>query len=107
MKSNATMHKIARASAFLQGPRVIELPNGKKIIAVWNKPEELRRIYGREGFKISENQHETKVSTWADSFGDCGYIAGGVYYDISLNTGLIAQCEKLAISEGTDTILGV
>jgi hypothetical protein len=101
------MHSIARASAFLQGPRVIETSNGKKIIAVWNTPDELRRIYGREGFKISDNQHEAKVMTWADSFGDCGYIGGGVYYDISLNTALIAQCEKMAIAEGTDTILGV
>jgi len=95
----------------MQGPRVIKKNgqnvtdgNGKKIIGVWSSPEELRQLYGREGFKIP--QHENKIATWSDCFGDCGYIAGGVWYDISENVGLLLAAEKMAKDEDTDNILG-
>lgn len=91
----------------MHGPRVVELANGKKIVAVWNSPEELKKLYGREGFKVSGDQHQIKISTWSEAFGDCGFIGRGVYYDISINTAMVAQAEKLAIAEGIDTILGV
>jgi len=102
MKSNATMHDLAKAMADSYGPRIIEVPGKKTVyIAICVTPEELKGLFAREGYRTDSDRHMAKVAAWADR-GDTSFFAGHVIFPMS-STVQKVMAEKLA--EGHDDFM--
>lgn len=102
MKSNATMHDLARAMAVSHGPRIIEVPgNPKTFIAICVTPEELRGLFAREGYRTDSDKHMVKVNAWEDR-GDTSMFAGHAIFPMTTTVQRF-MAEKLA--EGHDNVM--
>lgn len=106
MKSNATMHDLAKAMADSHGPRIIEVPNNPKtFIAICITPGELKGLYAREGYRTDSDKHLAKVAAWADR-GDTSFFAGHVIFPME-STVQRMMAEKLAEGHEDVMILGL
>lgn len=102
MKSNATMHALARAIAESKGPRIIDIP-GKdtKIIAICITPEELKNLYAREGYRTDSDKHLAKVTAWKDR-GDTGFVMGYVTFPME---GVVQRLMAEKLAQGIEHVM--
>ena len=80
MKSNATMYRIAKAKAIEEGPRTWRSPTGKTYAGFYLTREELRTIFGREGFNVYSSQTWlNRIKTW-ECFGQILPIGTTIFW---------------------------
>ena len=104
MKSNATMHKIAKALAIELGPREYTTPSGKKIVGFFLTREELRGLFGREGFNVvSGNAWLNRIRGW-EVFGDINPVGTTIFFLIP-DTTLRVAVEKVALDRSIAEVI--
>lgn len=104
MKSNATMHKIAKALAIELGPREYTTPSGKKIVGFFLTREELRGLFGREGFNVTTgNAWLNRIRGW-EVFGDINPVGTTIFFLIP-DTTLRVAVEKVALDRSIEEVI--
>lgn len=98
------MHKIAKALAIEIGPREYETPSGKKIIGFFLTREELRGLFGREGFNVvSGNAWLNRIRGW-EVFGDINPVGTTIFFLIH-DTTLRVAVEKVALDRSVSEVI--
>ena len=99
------MHKIAKALAIELGPREYATPtSGKKIVGYYLTREELRGLFGREGFNVTTgNAWLNRIRGW-EVFGDINPVGTTIFFLIP-DTTLRVVAEKVALDRSIAEVI--
>lgn len=98
------MHKIAKAMAIEIGARDITLSTGKQIVGFYLTREELRGLFGREGFNVlTGNAWLNRIRGW-EVFGDVTFVGTTVFFQIP-ETALRVAVERVANNKGIKEVI--
>lgn len=104
MKSNATMYRIAKALVVEEGPRTWKSPTGKIYAGYYLTREELRGVFGREGFNVYSSQTWiNRISAWA-YFGQIVPVGTTIFWTFGDTISRLAV-EKIGNDAGADEII--
>lgn len=98
------MHKIAKALSIELGPREYTSPTGKKYVGYYLTREELRCVFGKEGFNVlTGSAWINRIRSW-EIFGDVTPIGTTVFF-LTPDTVHRVAVEKVAIDRSVSEVI--
>lgn len=99
------MHRIAKALAIELGPREYVTPtSGKKIVGYYLTREELRNLFGKEGFNVlTASTWLNRIRAW-EVFGDVSPVGTTIFFLLPDTVHRVAV-EKVALDRSVSEVI--